>query len=110
MDSYPVILEALEGSRVDQLALEFEASRLDPALLRLCPSKTVMFGCIDNGVDEVETPEYVAGKLLAAAKYLPATQIQAAPDCGLVPLSLPIARAKLKAMVEGAQLARKQLK
>ena len=67
-----------------------------------------MFGCIDNGVDEVETPEYVAGKLLAAAKYLPATQIQAAPDCGLVPL--PIARAKLKAMVEGAQLARKQLK
>ncbi len=110
VDSYPVILEALEGSRVDQLALEFEASRLDPALLRLCPSKTVMFGCIDYGVDEVETPEYVAGKLLAAAKYLPATQIQAAPDCGLVPLPLPIARAKLKAMVEGAQLARKQLK
>ncbi len=110
MDNYPVILEALEGSRVDQLALEFEASRLDPALLRLCPSKTVMFGCIDNGVDEVETPEYVAGKLLAAAKYLPATQIQAAPGYGLVPLSLPIARAKLKAMVEGARLARKQLK
>ena len=110
MDSYPVILEALEGSGVDQLALEFEASHLDPALLRLCPSKTVMFGCIDNGVDEVETPEYVAGKLLAAAKHLPAAQIQAAPDCGLVPLSLPIARAKLKAMVDGAQLARKQLK
>ena len=110
MDSYPVILEALEGSRVDQLSLEFEASHLDPALLRLCPSKTVMFGCIDNGVDEVETPEYVAGKLLAAAEHLPAAQIQAAPDCGLVPLSLPIARAKLKAMVDGAQLARKQLK
>ncbi len=69
-----------------------------------------MFGCIDNGVDEVETPDYVAGKLLAAAKYLPATQIQAAPDCGLVPLSLPVARAKLKAMIEGTQLARKQLK
>ena len=92
------------------MSLEFEASHLDPALLRLCPSKTVMFGCIDNGVDEVETPEYVAGKLLAAAEHLPAAQIQAAPDCGLVPLSLPIARAKLKAMVDGAQLARKQLK
>jgi len=92
------------------LALEFEASRLDPALLRLCPSKTVMFGCIDNGIDEIETPEYVAGKLLEAAKHLPAEQIQAAPDCGLVPLSLPVARAKLKAMVEGARLARKQSK
>lgn len=109
VDSYPVILEALEGSKVDQLALEFEASRLDPELLRLCPSKTVMFGCIDNGIDEIESPEYVAGKLLAAAKHLPADQIQAAPDCGLVPLALPIARAKLKAMVEGARLAREQL-
>jgi len=108
VDSYPVILEALEGSKIDQLALEFEASKLDPELLRLCPSKTVMFGCIDNGIDEIETPEQVAGKLLAAAKYLPADQIQAAPDCGLVPLSLDIARAKLRAMAEGAQLARER--
>lgn len=108
LDTYPVILEALEGSKIDQLALEFEASKLDPELLRLCPSKTVMFGCIDNGIDEIETPEQVAGKLLAAAKYLPADQIQAAPDCGLVPLSLDIARAKLRAMAEGAQLARER--
>ena len=110
VDSYPVILEALEGSKIDQLALEFEASRLDPELLRLCPSKTVMFGCIDNGNNEVETPEYVAGKLIAAAKHLPAEQILAAPDCGLVPLPLEVARAKLRAMVSGAQLAREQLK
>lgn len=109
VDSYPVILEALEGSKIDQLALEFEASKLDPELLRLCPSKTVMFGCIDNGIDEIESPEYVAGKLLAAAKHMPADQIQAAPDCGLVPLSLDIARAKLRAMAEGARLAREQL-
>ena len=110
VDSYPVILEALEGSKIDQLALEFEASRLDPELLRLCPSKTIMFGCIDNGTNEVETPEYVAGKLLAAAKHLPAEQILAAPDCGLVPLPLKVARAKLRAMVSGARLAREQLK
>lgn len=109
VDSYPVILEALEGSKIDQLALEFEASDLNPELLRLCPSKTVMFGCIDNGTHEVESPEYVAIKLLAAAKHLPAEQIQAAPDCGLVPLPLPVARAKLKAMVDGARLARKRL-
>lgn len=109
VDSYPVILEALEGSKIDQLALEFEASRLDPELLRLCPSKTVMYGCIDNGIQEIETPEYVAEKLLAAAKHMPAEQIQAAPDCGLVPLPLDIARKKIKAMVDGAQLARERL-
>jgi 5-methyltetrahydropteroyltriglutamate--homocysteine methyltransferase len=109
VDSYPVILEALEGSKIDQLALEFEASNLDPELLRLCPSKTVMFGCIDNGTTNVETPEHVAGKLLAAAQHLPAEQIQAAPDCGLVPLPLHVARAKLQVMVSGARLAREQL-
>ena len=109
VDSYPVILEALELSKVDQLALEFEASRLEPKLLRLCPSKTVMFGCIDNGTDGIESPEYVADKLLAAAKHLPPEQIQAAPDCGLVPLGLPLAREKLKSMVAGARLARELL-
>ncbi|MBH67768.1 MAG: hypothetical protein CMM58_05385 [Rhodospirillaceae bacterium] len=106
VDSYPVILKALETSKIDQLALEFEASGLAPSLLTLCPTKTVLFGCIDNGTNKIETPEYVADKLLAAASYLSPKQIQAAPDCGLVPLSLDIARLKLKAMVEGAKIAR----
>ena len=68
-----------------------------------------MSGCIDNGIDKIETLEHVAYKLLAAVKYIPAEQIQAAPDCGLVPLSIYITRAKLRAMVEGAQLARERL-
>ena len=109
VDSYPVILKELERSRIDQLALEFEASDLDPELLRLCPSKTVLYGCIDNGIDEIETPDHVAEVLLRAAKHLPADQIQAAPDCGLVPLSLDVARRKLAAMVEGARLARERI-
>ena len=112
VDAYPAILTELEHSKVDQLALEFEASSLDPGLLALCPSKTVLFGCIDNGAlgfDRIEQPEQVAARLLMAAEYLPADQIQAAPDCGLVPLDIDIARRKLKVMVEGAKLARRQL-
>jgi 5-methyltetrahydropteroyltriglutamate--homocysteine methyltransferase len=35
VEAYPTILAALEHAAVDQLALEFEASRLDPKLLRL---------------------------------------------------------------------------
>ena len=61
VDSYPVILRELEGSSIDQLALEFEMSGLDPELLKLCPSKTVMFGCISNGSEAIETPEQVVG-------------------------------------------------
>ncbi len=109
VDSYRVILEALEHAEVDQLALEFQGSRLDPALLKACPSKTVLFGCVFNGEGEVESAQQIASRLLAAAEALSPEQVQAAPDCGLVPLSQQTARAKLAAMVEGARLARRQV-
>jgi 5-methyltetrahydropteroyltriglutamate--homocysteine methyltransferase len=109
VDSYPVILKELEGSSIDQLALEFELSELEPELLKLCPSKTVMFGCISNGSEDVENPKRIAEKLVAAARNLPADQILAAPDCGLVPLSQLASRAKLRAMVEGAEIARREV-
>jgi 5-methyltetrahydropteroyltriglutamate--homocysteine methyltransferase len=109
VDSYPVILKALEGSNIDQISLEFEASGLSPELLALCPSKTVLFGCISNGPGELETPERVASRLLEAARYLPPEQIQAAPDCGLLPVGPDVARKKLAVMVEGARLARDRI-
>jgi len=112
VDTYPAILGELERSKVDQLALEFEASGLDPGLLTLCPTKTVLFGCIDNGAlgfERIETAAQVADRLLAAAEHMAPDQIQAAPDCGLVPLDLEVARQKLKAMVDGARLARSRL-
>ena len=43
---------------------------LDPELLTLCPSKTILFDCIDNGAlgfERIETAEQVADRLLAAA-------------------------------------------
>jgi len=61
---------------------------LDPELLTLCPSKTILFDCIDNGAlgfERIETAEQVADRLLAAARH------------------------KLKVMVEGARLARGRL-
>jgi 5-methyltetrahydropteroyltriglutamate--homocysteine methyltransferase len=112
-ESYPTIIAALETSKIDIMSLEFEVSKIDPKVLRLCPSKTVMFGCIDVGHDEnagrIETPEHVCGKLLAAAEHLPPEQIMAAPDCGLVKIDVSTARAKLQAMAAGARMAREKL-
>ncbi len=107
--SYPQILAELERSKVDQLALEFQAPQLDPALLELCPSKTVIFGCIDNAIPEVENSQEIAQRLLAAAQYHDPEKLQAAPDCGLVLLTQAAARAKLSALFRGAQIARDQL-
>ena len=112
VNTYPAILGELNRSKIDQLALEFEASGLNPSLLTLCSSKTVLFGCVDNGAlgfDHIETAEHVANRLLTASEHMSPDQIQASPDCGLVPLDLEIARHKLKVLVDGARLARDRL-
>ena len=107
--SYPAILPALDRSAIDQIALEFQAPMLSPELLSLCPSKTILFGCVSNATEEVEEPESIATRLLDAAKHHPAKKLKAAPDCGLVPLQGAIAKKKLRAMVEGARVARESL-
>ena len=109
VDSYPTIIAALEKSSIDILALEFEGANLAPALLRACPSKKVMFGCVFNSDGVMETPQHVASRLLVAANHLPADQILAAPDCGLAPMSFDTAAEKLGIMVQGAKLAREQV-
>ena len=68
MPSYPTILPALEHSSINQLALEFEAPMLPVDLLALCPSKTVLFGCVANTSEEVEDADRIANRLLEAAK------------------------------------------
>ena len=110
VDSYPTIIAALEKSKIDVLALEFEGANLDPALLKDCPSKKVMFGCVFNSDTVMETPQHVASRLLKAADYLPPEQILAAPDCGLAPMSFDNAADKLSTMVKGAEMARAQIR
>ena len=107
--SYPTILPTLDRSYIDQMALEFQSPMLSLDLLSLCSTKTVLFGCIANTTEEVENPEGLSNRLLEAAKHHPAHKLKAAPDCGLVPLSGASAKRKLRAMVEGAQLAREHL-
>jgi 5-methyltetrahydropteroyltriglutamate--homocysteine methyltransferase len=64
---------------------------------------------IDVGTDEVERPELVADRLRAALEVLPPTHLIAAPGCGCVARDRQATRAKLRAMVLGAQAVRLEL-
>ena len=46
---------------------------------------------------------------MLAAGLVGPEQIMAAPDCGLVKLDVPTARAKLQAMAAGARMARERI-
>jgi len=78
-------------------------------VLRQLRSKTIILGVIDLADPAVETPETVADRIRAALPYAPAERIVVAPDCGLKYLAREVAFGKMRAMVEGAEIVRREL-
>jgi 5-methyltetrahydropteroyltriglutamate--homocysteine methyltransferase len=104
---FPHILEV----NAHQFALEFANRELaELELWREFPSdKELAAGLVDVKNYYVETPEDVAERIRAALKYIPAEKLSVTPDCGFSQTARWAARAKLKAMVEGARIVRREL-
>ena len=64
---------------------------------------------IDVASDRIETPEEVAATLKLATRFVDPERIQACTNCGMAPMTLATAYGKLRALAEGAALARKSL-
>jgi len=97
-------LPELERCAATQISIEAAQPRLDPSVLAALPSKTIVLGVLDLGDGEVETPEVVAARVRAALAHVPPSRLVLAPDCGMKHLPRALARAKLDALVAGAQL------
>jgi 5-methyltetrahydropteroyltriglutamate--homocysteine methyltransferase len=104
---FPTLLEA----NVQQVTLEFaRRGGEDLELFKEFPNKLeVGVGVIDVKTHEVETPEIVAERLRKALQFIPAERIFALPDCGCLHLPQEVAFAKLRAMVQGTKIVRKEL-
>jgi 5-methyltetrahydropteroyltriglutamate--homocysteine methyltransferase len=107
-DGYPFLAE-LAGCAADILAIEAAQPRLDPAVLAPLAGKTVIVGVLDLSDPEPETPEQVAERIEAALTVIPPERLQVGPDCGMKYLTRDQAFAKLRALVQGAELARDRL-
>jgi 5-methyltetrahydropteroyltriglutamate--homocysteine methyltransferase len=99
----------LARSQVGGVSLECANSRVPIALIGLLGDKDVLVGAIDVATDRVETPEEVAAVIRSAAEHVPPSRIYPCTNCGMVPLSREVARAKLRALGAGAALARREL-
>jgi len=106
---YEEFFPALAQSRIDQVSLECIHSHVPMRVLELLKSKDILIGVIDVASDTIETPEEIADLLTAATGYVPAQNLIACTNCGMAPMRRDIVAAKLKALVEGAALARKKL-
>jgi 5-methyltetrahydropteroyltriglutamate--homocysteine methyltransferase len=102
-------LPELERSKAQQISIETAQSRLDCSVLAQLPSKTILVGVIDLADMTIETPEIVAARLRRALPFVAPERIVVAPDCGLKYLPRDIAFGKMKAMVEGTAILRREL-
>jgi 5-methyltetrahydropteroyltriglutamate--homocysteine methyltransferase len=106
---YEEFFPALAKSRIDQVSLECIHSHVPMSVLKLLKNKDILIGVIDVASDTIETPEEIANLLTAATDYVPAQNLIACTNCGMAPMPRDIAAGKLKALVEGAALARRKL-
>lgn len=99
--TFPVLAE----SSIDQVSIEIAGSRVPLEVLDLLGEKEVQAGVIDVATDRVETPDEVAALITSIAEHVPSERIYPSTNCGMVPLSRPVAVAKMKALAQGAALA-----
>jgi 5-methyltetrahydropteroyltriglutamate--homocysteine methyltransferase len=102
-------LPEFAASKIQQISIETAQSKFDCSVLEKLPGKTILLGVLDLSDMAVETPETVAARIRRALPYVPASRIVVAPDCGLKYLPRAVAFAKMKAMVEGAAIVRREL-
>ncbi|CDZ31799.1 Probable methylcobalamin:homocysteine methyltransferase [Neorhizobium galegae bv. officinalis] len=102
-------LTQLSGCSCHQVSLETAQSNLDCSTLTGLSGKTLMLGVIDLSDMNIETPETVADRIRRALPYVEAKNIIVAPDCGMKYLPREVAFGKMKAMVEGAKIMRREL-
>jgi 5-methyltetrahydropteroyltriglutamate--homocysteine methyltransferase len=105
---YEKVFPALARSSIQQVSLECIHSHVPMDLMALLEGKDVLVGVIDVASDVVETPEEVADTIGQALQFVPHARLLPCTNCGLAPMRRAVAEAKLKALVQGAALARQR--
>jgi 5-methyltetrahydropteroyltriglutamate--homocysteine methyltransferase len=91
-----------------QISIETAQSKLDCSVLSRLKGKKIILGVIDLADLQVETPQTVAERIRRALPYVDAENIIVAPDCGMKYLPRDVAFGKMRAMVDGARIAREE--
>ncbi len=102
---YEQVFPALAKSHIDQVSLECQHSQVPMDLIKLLDGKDVMVGVIDVASDAVESADEVAHTIGRALQFVSRDKLIACTNCGMAPMKRDIARAKLRALVQGADQA-----
>jgi 5-methyltetrahydropteroyltriglutamate--homocysteine methyltransferase len=108
---YEAVLPHLYDVPVDQFVLDFaNRDMVDVDALKSLPAdKEVAIGVIDVRTTMVETPQQVADRIRKVIAVVPPERVYLTTDCGMKPLPRLVARMKLQALAQGAQIVRQEL-
>jgi len=105
---FPQVLDA----HID--ALNYEVGRIGPddlkPLLDYNWSKNFVAGVIDVKTTITETADEVADRIRQVLEFVPAERVGLSTDCGLINLPRMVAASKLRALVDGAEIVRQELR
>jgi 5-methyltetrahydropteroyltriglutamate--homocysteine methyltransferase len=96
---------------IDQFVLDYANRGMDGVdfLANLPADREVQVGVVDIRSMMIESPEQVAGRARKVLEHVSADRVTLSTDCGMKPLPRTVARMKLKALAEGAQIVRDEL-
>jgi 5-methyltetrahydropteroyltriglutamate--homocysteine methyltransferase len=104
---FPAFLDfTLDEIHVEMASREFSELEVIGEISR---RHDVAVGIIDVKSYYIETPADVADRVRRCLKYAPAEKLSLAPDCGLSQTARWAAKEKLKNLVEGVRIVRKEL-
>jgi len=102
-------LPELAACSCRQISIETAQSNLDCSVLTSLPGKQILLGTVDLSDMTVETPETVAARIRRALPFVAPENIIVATDCGMKYLPRDVADGKMRAMVQGAAIVRREL-
>ncbi len=108
---YAPLFPAFHEARADQFVLEFanREMREIEQVKDFCREREVGLGVVDIKSFYVESAEEIAARIRAALHYMPPEKVFINPDCGFFQLPRWLTVLKLRSMVAGVQLVRREL-
>jgi 5-methyltetrahydropteroyltriglutamate--homocysteine methyltransferase len=110
-DGYGSVLPHYYDVDVDELVLDFACRGMaDVGLLSDIPERFRLgIGVIDVRNLEIEQPEQVADRIRLILDHVGPERVTLTTDCGMKQLPRPVAVGKLRSLVAGAAIVRREL-
>jgi len=99
-------LALVARTAIDQVSIETASVGVDIGVIELLRGKDVLLGLVDVCGERVEMATEIADGLRRALDHIAPDRLFACTDCGLVLRSRAAASGKMRALAEGARLAK----